>query len=40
MMFDSSETIPMPNKNEIRLEKSMTIIPNNYGLEFPICQFQ
>lgn len=40
MMFDGSETIPMPNKNEIRLEKSLTVIPNNYGLVFPICQFQ
>lgn len=39
-MFDGSEAIPMPNKNEIRLEKSMTLIPNNYGLVFPICQFQ
>ena len=40
MIFDGSETIPVPNKNEIRLEKSMTMIPNNYGLVFPICQFQ
>ena len=39
MTFDGSETIPVPNKNEIRLEKSMTMIPNNYGLVFPICQF-
>lgn len=41
MMFDGSENISVPNKNEIRLEeKGMSIIPNNYGVIFPICQFQ
>lgn len=41
MMFDGSENISMPNKNEVRLEeKGMSIIPNNYGVIFPICQFQ
>lgn len=37
-MFDGSENISMPNKNEVRLEeKGMSIIPNNYGVIFPIC---
>ena len=41
IMFDGSENISMPNKNEVRLEeKGMSIIPNNYGVIFPICQFQ
>lgn len=41
MMFDGSKNISMPNKNEIRLEeKGMSIIPNNNGAIFPICQFQ
>lgn len=41
MMFDGSENISMPNKNKTRLEeKGMSIIPNNYGAIFPICQFQ
>lgn len=41
MMFDGSENISVPNKNEIRLEKKgMSIIPNNYGVILPICQFQ
>lgn len=40
-MFDGSENISMPNKNEVRLEeKGMSIIPNYYGVIFPICQFQ
>lgn len=39
MMFDGSET-RFQCQTKMLEEKGMSIIPNIYGLIFPVCQFQ